>query len=317
MYRHSSRNTSGRKHKSRRRRKRRDPALVLSTLLMLVFSVFLLMAVVSLIRQKEETGNEAEQQTWEQEEITETEAQYEEEGETEEAFPETPAAWEVPELGETDIYTFSQGPYAWNNKMDWGGSWCAETLNGQYFSVFGCGLCDLANIYSTLTSCDCSPLDMYYYAQEASGYAPGYDAGAIDWPYLQQTLATCGIVSELREKDQDYEAFRQTIAGSVTAICLIGSAADDTYWQGVDGHYVNIWLYDESDDTVFLADSGDPAHNRQRIPLRYVYDAMLTYSSYQYLLVTYVDENANTWQHDGITSAWNPPAYYKGQGNDL
>ena len=84
---------------------------------------------------------------------------------------------------------------------------------------------------------------------------------------------------------------------------------DDTYWHGVEGHYVNIWQYNSEDDTVFLADSGNPDHNRQRIPLRYIYDALKTYNNYQYMLITKVDTEKNTWQHDGIKERWRKPKY--------
>ena len=70
---------------------------------------------------------------------------------------------------------------------------------------------------------------------------------------------------------------------------------------------INIWLYNSEDDTVFLADSGNPGHNRQRIPLRYVYDALKTSDVYQYMLVESVDPDGNTWGHNGIDWDWNPP----------
>ena len=216
------------------------------------------------------------------------------------------------DLEETDIYTFLQGPKAWKSRADWSGAWCNKVLAGQEFSIFGCGLCDLANIYGTLTPYDCSPVDMFHYAREVSKYAPNSEAGAIDWPEMKAVLKSVGITSKLRRKDRSYEKFQQKISESITAIVLISSAYDDTYWQNVGGHYVNIWLYNEEDDTVFLADSGNPAHNRQRIPLRYIYDALKTSGIYQYMLVTEVDENGNTWQHDGIGIRWKKPKYYRG-----
>ena len=216
-----------------------------------------------------------------------------------------------PYLKETDIYSFLQGPKAWKSKTDWSGSWCDIELAGQKFSVFGCGLCDLANVYSTLTLYDCSPIDMYWYAQEVSDYAPVDGYGAIDWPYMKKTLQTTGISCRLKRKDRSFEQFRESIAGGITAIVNVSSANDSTYWHEVYGHYVNIWLYSREDDTVFLADSGNPEHNRQRIPLRYIYDALKTSDRYQYLLVTKADETANTWQHDGIDLKWRKPKYYK------
>ncbi|MDO4475343.1 MAG: hypothetical protein Q4B59_00975 [Lachnospiraceae bacterium] len=214
------------------------------------------------------------------------------------------------DLQEEDIYTFLQGPKAWKTRTDWSGSWNSVVFADQEFSVFGCGLCDLANIYSTLTPYDCSPLDMLAYADEVTDYHPVAGFGAIDWPYMKQTLKKTGISSKLKRKDKTYEQFQANIASGITAIVLISSSNDSTYWKGVSGHYVNIWMYNKYDDTVFLADSGDPEHNRQRIPLRYIYDALKTSGRYQYLLVTSVDPAANEWQHDGIDIKWRKPRYY-------
>ena len=218
------------------------------------------------------------------------------------------------DLEETDIYTFMQGPKAWKSKVDFSGSWCSEVLADQEFSVFGCGLCVLANIYSTLTPCDCSPLDMFYYAREVSGYSPVSGFGAIDWPYMRQTLKTTGITAKLRRKPSDYARFQKAVSESLCTVALISSYYDDTYWHDVEGHYVTIWLYNSEDDTVFLSDSGNPDHNRQRIPLRYIYDALKKASQYHYMIVTDVDENGNTWGHDGINIRWKKPRYYKTMG---
>lgn len=214
-------------------------------------------------------------------------------------------------LTETEIYTFMQGPVAYSSGTDWGGSWCDMVLFDQKFSVFGCGLCCLANIYSTLTPYDCSPIDMFEYAREVSDYTPVSGYGAIDWPHMKYTLETLGIESELHHKDENYSDFQDALENNITATVLISSAYDKTYWQHVPGHYINVWNYDRTDDTVFLADSGNPEHNRQRIPLKYVYDAINTGSTYQYLLVTGVDPDKNTWKHDGIDIEWNVPAYYE------
>ncbi len=219
----------------------------------------------------------------------------------------TPA--DAASLTPDQVYTFLQGPKAWNSRTDWSGSWCELVLADQKFSVFGCGLCDLANIYSTLTAYDCSPVDMFYYAREVSGYQPVSGYGAIDWPDLKKTLQTTGIYSELGKKPDSYEEFQSRIAGSFCSIVLVSSYNDSSYWPNSEGHYVNLWLYDAGDDTVFLADSGNPDHNRQRIPLRYVYSALKTAADYQYLLVTGVNEKANAWKHDGISLQWKKPSY--------
>lgn len=213
-------------------------------------------------------------------------------------------------LKEESIYTFMQGPKAWNSKTPWSGEWCEEVLVGSKFSVFGCGLCDLANIYSTLSPYECSPLAMFHYAKEVSEYSPGGGVGAIDWPYMQKTLETTGFTCELGNKDETYEQFCSKIGDSLTAIVLVSSSDDDTYWKDTTGHYVNIWSYNKETQEVFLADSGDPEHNRTWIPLKYVYDALKTSGTYQYLLVQGYEESQNTWKHSGIEENWTIPDYY-------
>ena len=213
-------------------------------------------------------------------------------------------------IKETSIYTFMQGPKAWNSKTPWSGEWCEEVLAGSKFSVFGCGLCDLANIYSTLSPYECSPLDMFHYAKEISDYNPGGGVGAIDWPYMQKTLETTGFTCELGNKDETYEQFCSKIGDSLTAIVLVSSLDDNTYWKETTGHYVNIWSYNEETQEVFLADSGDPEHNRMWIPLKYIYDALKTSGTYQYLLVQGYEESQNTWKHSGIKENWTIPDYY-------
>ena len=248
-------------------------------------------------------------------EETETDAAGETRGESEldeETETETESEGDLfdpADLKEEDIYTFFQGPRAWKARAAWSGSWNSMILGGQEFSIFGCGLCCLANMYCTLTPYTCSPVDMFYYAQEVTDYAPSSGYGAIDWSYMRKTLQKTGINSKLRRKDKTYEEFQKSIAGGITAIVLVSSVNDDTYWDETGGHYVNIWLYNSEDDTVFLADSGNMEHNRARIPLRYVYDALKTSSKYQYLLVTSVDPEGNTWQHDGIKERWRKPKY--------
>ena len=308
-----------RNYEKQKRKNRRHLFLALFTcfLLFVILLLFLILLLLSpekvdffsFLRHEEalEAVTEAE--------MTTEEPAFETEVETEAAPPQTETelkpSFDAAALEEKDIYTFLQGPKAWGSKTDWSGSWCEVVLKDQEFSVFGCGLCDLANIYSTLTPYDCSPLDMYEYAQTASGYRPVSGFGAIDWPYLRQTLWSVGITSRQRKKDKTYEKFQESIAGGITAIVLVCSWEDDTYWHDVDGHYVNIWKYNKEDDTVFLADSGNPEHNRQRIPLRYIYDALKTSSGYQYLLITAVNEDKNSWKHDGINIKWKKPKYYR------
>ncbi|HCI73100.1 MAG TPA: hypothetical protein DHV42_00985 [Lachnospiraceae bacterium] len=224
---------------------------------------------------------------------------------------ETPQTEDPALHAEDGIYSFLQGPVAWESKAPWSGIWCESELDGGLFSVFGCGLCDLASIYSTLSPYECSPLDMYALARKVTDYAPGDGAGAIDWPYMVDALQKTGFTAQLREKDKTYEAFQKAVTDIPGAIVLISSEEDDTYWQDTPGHYVNIWHYNPETDQVFIGDSGNPKHNRQWIPLRYIYDALASDSAWQYMLITSYEEDKNTWKYSGIHEKWTRPAYYK------
>ncbi len=209
------------------------------------------------------------------------------------------------------VYSFLQGPVAWETKAPWSGIWCESKLDGGLFSVFGCGLCDLASVYSTLSPYECSPLDMYALARKVTDYAPYEGAGAIDWPYMEQALQKTGFTISLKQKDKQYEAFQKALSECPGAIVLISSEDDDTYWQDTPGHYVNIWHYNPETDQVFLGDSGNPKHNRQWIPLRYIYDALSKDSAWQYMLIHSYNEDQNTWKYSGIHEKWTRPSYYK------
>lgn len=300
-------------------------AIFIFTILIIIMLLFLVLLILQMSGKKPEIVWPLTEAVTEQEQIIppetfETEIPLTETMVTE--VPELPLPSEkrpgtrkaVEDLVETDIYTFMQGPKAWKSKVDFSGSWCSEVLADQEFSVFGCGLCVLANIYSTLTPCDCSPLDMFWYAKDVSGYSPSSGYGAIDWPYMRQTLRTVGITARCMRKPSTYEKFQDYMENSICMVALVSSYYDDTYWQGVEGHYVTLWLYNREDDTVFLSDSGNPDHNRQRIPLRYIYDALKMASRFHYMRVMSVYPEKNTWNHDGITIKWKKPRYYKKMG---
>lgn len=306
-------------YEKRQRRNRLHTFLVIFviTLLIIITLLVLVLVFMQMSQDKKQAGQPATEAALQTEYANAYETPTESATEvsvTEAALPEPGTRKDFTDFVETDIYTFMQGPKAWAAKVDFSGSWCEVVLADQEFSVFGCGLCVLANIYSTLTECDCSPLDMYDYARQVSGYAPSSGYGAIDWPFMKQTLQTVGIEAKLRKKNISYRQFQEAIANSYCAVVLVSSYNDDTYWHEVEGHYVTIWLYDPEDDTVFLSDSGNPDHNRQRIPLRYIYDALKTAGSHQYMMITGVDENGNTWGHDGISIKWKRPKYYKKMG---
>lgn len=212
-------------------------------------------------------------------------------------------------LPEAKIYSFLQGPKSWGERRAWSGEWSNEYVKGGYFGNFGCGLCCMANLYCTLTDYTCSPWDMYEYARQVSGYTPTRKIGAIGWGDMKVTLAKSGFDTTLNQKPGSYEDFRRQVAGAKAAVVLVCSRDDDTYWEKTGGHYVNIWSYDEKEDQVFLSDPGDPEHNRERIPLKYVYDALKTGSQYQFLLVHGYAEENNLWKQDGIDEDWAAPSF--------
>lgn len=222
-------------------------------------------------------------------------------------FAPTPETTLEYTLSEENIYSFFQGPKAWKARRTWSGSWANMILEGNSFGNFGCGLCCMANIYSTLSDYVCSPIDMYHCATENSSYAPSYGYGAISWPAMASTLEFCGIESQLHRKPNDYSAFQEDIAQSYAAIVLVSSQNSDVYWENTGGHYVTVWNYDEDDDTIFLTDSGSPKHNRSRIDLKIIYDSLKTSSTFQYLTANNYNEEENQWQWNQISEEWVAP----------
>ena len=208
------------------------------------------------------------------------------------------------EQKQDEIYTFLQGPKAWEARREWSGEWCYQYLEGNYFGSFGCGMCCMANIYDTLADDKGSPLDAYKFARKYSGYLPTPQSGAIGWGDMKNCLRKMGMVCDLYYKPDSYEEFQNQMARCESMIVLVTSNEDDTFWKHTSGHYVNIWLYDESDDTVFLAEPGSPTNNRKRIPLRYVYDALKTISQFQYIRVDEYNAKNDTWHPDGIVDSW-------------
>ena len=213
----------------------------------------------------------------------------------------------APEFTEDDVYTFLQGPKAWGNGVPWSGEWCQEYAKGQYFGSFGCGFCCIANLYCTFSGYLCSPLDVYKYAGEVTGYAPARASAAIDWGNMKVLLQKMGFQCDVYYKPDSYEDFQEQIKNCKSAIVLVCSANDDTFWKNIPGHYVTISLYDETKDDVFLGEPGSPTKNRTRIPLKYVYDALKTTSKFQYLTVDAYASKDNRWKHDGIQEQWNRP----------
>lgn len=191
----------------------------------------------------------------------------------------------VSHVPEEQIYSYLQGNKAYENGEKWAGAWTYIDAGGREFSTFGCGLCCMANMYSTLTDDVCTPEDIYYWAQEYTTYRPGPGGGAIDWPEIDDLSRMYGFGGTLKQKPENYEVFQQDMAKAKTIMVLVSSEYDDTIWKNLPGHYVNLWLYDAADDTVFMTDSRGPATNRSRVALRDVYNALLEDDPYQYYLV--------------------------------
>jgi hypothetical protein len=155
----------------------------------------------------------------------------------------------------------------------------------------------MANIYTSFTEYECSPIDMYEYAKKSSGYGGG---GAIDWGYMKDTLKSLGFTSDVRRKPKSYERFRQLVDESMACIVLVSSNDSDCYWKDTPGHYVTLLAYDKTSDKVFLGDSGDPDHNRHWVALEKVYRSLKTASSWQCLQVLKHDKKADSWKHEGF-----------------
>ena len=171
------------------------------------------------------------------------------------------------------VYTFLQGPRAYREGIPWSGSWCERIVGYNSFGGFGCGLCCMANIYCTMSGYECSPWDMYNFAISKSFYYPSKESGAIGWTDMRMALSAAGIFCDLYRKPETYEEFKEQMKQAKSAVVLVSSANDDTFWKDTPGHYV--------------------------------YDALKTVSQYQYLAVTKYSEGANVWKWDKIDDVWN------------
>lgn len=209
-------------------------------------------------------------------------------------------------IKEEEIFTFLQGPKSWKERRDWSGAWGMEFYDGGSFGGFGCGLCCLANVYSTESRYQCTPVDMYNFAKKNTGYGGG---GAIAWDYMETILDKLGFGCSLRTKPENYQDFKEQVSEAACSIVLISSNDSSCYWEDTPGHYVTIFLYDEETDTVFLADSGNPDHNRQKVELRKIYKSLKKSSEWQYLTIGDYDRTKDTWKHRKLNGNWVKPEY--------
>lgn len=218
--------------------------------------------------------------------------------------PIPPSGVDKPE----QIVSYFQGNASWKSKLTWSGDWGKKKYKEKKFGAFGCGLCVMANIYSSLTPYDCSPLDMYEYAKENSDYK---GAGAIEWWNMRTVLEKTGFTCELGKKPKDYKEFQRIIKKSEAMIILVSNHEKKSMWKDTTGHYAAIFLYDKETDKVFLTDSGSYERNRTWVPLEKIYQSLKTKSDDQYLSVTSYEKKSDTWRNTEFTGKCNFPPNWR------
>lgn len=209
---------------------------------------------------------------------------------------------------EKTLYTYFQGPKALKEKLPYSGVWGDTFIDGKKFGAFGCGLCCTANVYASFSGYKATPLDMYEFSKKSTAY---YGGGAIGWGDLKRSLIKSGFKCSIHRKDKRYSDFKKRIMSSKCAIVLVSSYNSTEYWKNTPGHYVTIYSYDKIKNKVFLADSGDPKHNRHWVDLTTIYKSLKTVSQWQYIAVRSYDESRDTFKNTKETGKWNKPDYLK------
>ena len=185
---------------------------------------------------------------------------------------------------EKKICSYVQLPLKEYPDPRWAGYWSDLEAGGQKFYSFGCGICSLSNVVSTLAAEDINPARMFRMAQEMSSYSPKKGQGAIDWTQMTVVLDAFSLKNEIKKKPADYRRFKEDVAASDAAIVLLCKDDDDSLWFYTNGHYVTLWQYDPADGTVFVSDSAG-LYNRRRVSLIAIWKALKTKSTAQYLCV--------------------------------
>ncbi|MCM1440720.1 MAG: hypothetical protein NC131_16195 [Roseburia sp.] len=206
------------------------------------------------------------------------------------------------------IASYYQGDASWKSKLTWSGNWGKKKYKGKKFGAFGCGLCCMANIYSSLSPYRCSPLDMLEYAKEVSGYK---GAGAIEWWNMNTVLTKAGFQCEMGKKPKDYKEFQRIVSRSRAVVVLVSQHDKKSMWKHTTGHYVTLFLYDKATDQVFLTDSGSHERNRKWVPLKKIYHSLKTKSDRQYLAVTSYHKKNDTWRNTEFTGKCHLPSNWK------
>lgn len=206
------------------------------------------------------------------------------------------------------IATYFQGSASWKSGLTWSGEWGRKKYKKKKFGAFGCGLCCMANIYSSLSPYRCSPIDMYEYARKESDYE---GAGAIEWWNMSTVLSRAGFTCEMGKKPKEYEEFQKIVKKSKAMVLLVSNHNKKSMWEDTTGHYVTIFLYDKATDKVFLADSGSYERNRQWVPLKKIYQSLKTKSDRQYLAVTAYQKGNDTWRNTEFTGKCKLPSNWR------
>lgn len=203
------------------------------------------------------------------------------------------------------IVSYFQGSASWRSGLAWSGDWGEKRYHNKKFGAFGCGLCAMANIYASLTPFNGSPLDMYQFAKENSGYK---GAGAIDWWNMETALEKAGFICETGKKPKDYKEFQRIVRRSKAMIILVSRDNKKSMWKETTGHYAALFLYDSASDKVFLTDSGSYDRNRKWVPLKKIYHSLKTKSDRQYLAVTSYQKKNDLWRNTEFTGTCNFPS---------
>ena len=185
---------------------------------------------------------------------------------------------------EKQIYSYVQVPQEYYHNKKWRGDWTDIEAGGQKFFFFGCGVCCLSNMISTLNGVDIKPDEMFALSKEQTNYNPDSGVGALSWKQLKSICEQAGLNADVRKKPDDIDTFRKDVADSDTTMVLVCKYDDDALWFYTNGHYVNLWEYDPATDTVFITDSSG-MFNRKRVQMEDVYNALKTRSEAQYMTV--------------------------------
>lgn len=191
---------------------------------------------------------------------------------------------------EKQIVSYLQVPEFFVEDTTWVGDWSELEWDGRDFSSFGCGICCLANIYNTILKPEVPilPDQMFDMTREQTDYAPNASTGAVSWGQLKKMCTNFGLNAEVKKKSADYAKFQEDVKNSITTLVLVCRSDNDKLWFYTRGHYVNIWEYDETTDTVFVSDPSG-LFNRARVNLADIYNALKSASQAQYMTVNVVN----------------------------